>query len=127
MSNIHTYSDDNVDFNAPVATALVALRHAAMTALTFATAVIERRKFQRRFSRQAAMAVIEALLARVELRADPKDAAALTSDPGDDYLVALALDGGCEGIVTGDPHLSDQSLVAVIAPRTLADRLVAGE
>ena len=51
VSNIHTYSDDNVDFNAPVATALVALRHAAMTALTFATAVIERRKTERFIAR----------------------------------------------------------------------------
>jgi uncharacterized protein len=39
--------------------------------------------------------------------ADPTDALALLRDPDDDYLVALARDGGAEVIVSGDKDLLD--------------------
>ena len=89
--------------------------------------MIERPKFRGRFSRPAALAVIDALLTCVELREDPVAPTAFTPDRGDDYLVALGLEAGCEAIVTGDPHLSAQNVLAVLAPRTLADELGAGE
>jgi len=89
--------------------------------------VTERPKFAGRFSRPQASAVIDALLTRVELREDPHAPMAYTPDRDDDYLVALALEAGCEAIVSGDPHLSDQNVLAVLAPRTLADELDAAE
>jgi hypothetical protein len=56
-------------------------------------AVTERPKFSGRFSRQEALAVIDALLAAANMRDDPQAATTFTPDRSDDYL-AGQLDAG---------------------------------
>jgi putative PIN family toxin of toxin-antitoxin system len=89
-------------------------------------AVAERPKFSGRFSREEALATIDALLAVVEMRDDPEAATTFTPDRGDDYLVALALEAGCDAIVSGDRHLRAQDAVPVVSSSVLAEQLEAG-
>ena len=58
---------------------------------------------------------------------DPVDVPALTRDPKDDYLVALALQERVDAIVSGDRDLLDAGLEAppIWSPRQLADRITA--
>ena len=44
---------------------------------------------------------------------DPVVVPGVTSDPDDDYLVALARENNADGIVSGDPHLHDASEIGV--------------
>ena len=60
-----------------------------------------------------------------EWHADVLDPPAVTRDPKDDYLVALALAAGVEAITTGDDdlHAATDLGVAVLTPRELLTRL----
>jgi putative PIN family toxin of toxin-antitoxin system len=56
---------------------------------------------------------------------DPEVTAGLTSDPGDDYLVALARAAGAHFLISGDPHLTElkQARPPVLTPRAFLRRL----
>jgi len=56
---------------------------------------------------------------------DPPDPPSVTRDPGDDYLVALAVGAGADALVSGDRDLTDLTGagVTVLTPRGLIDHL----
>lgn len=58
---------------------------------------------------------------------DPPDPAPVRRDPGDDHLVALAIDAGADALVSGDRDSTDLTTagVTVLTPRGLVDRLAA--
>lgn len=58
---------------------------------------------------------------------DPVDVPAITRDPKDDYLVALALRERVDALVSGDRDLLDAGLGAppIWSPREAADRIAA--
>jgi putative PIN family toxin of toxin-antitoxin system len=57
---------------------------------------------------------------------DPEVTAGLTTDPGDDYLVALARTAKAHFLVSGDPHLTElkQARPPVLTPRAFLRRLI---
>jgi putative PIN family toxin of toxin-antitoxin system len=87
-------------------------------------AVLVRPKFRRWVSVADAVAFVESLGGKADLRPQPQATAPLRSrDPGDDYLVALA--EAAEALVTGDKDLLDLDLqpLPAITPRQLLDDL----
>lgn len=60
-----------------------------------------------------------------ELHDDPPPESGLTSDPKDDYLVALARATGADYLISGDQHLTELAnpRPAVLTPRALLDQL----
>lgn len=67
-----------------------------------------------------------ALLRRLSSgQADPEVVVGVTSDPGDDYLVALTIGAGAHFLVSGDPHLTElkQPRVPVLTPRAFLKRI----
>ncbi len=87
--------------------------------------VLLRPKFSELASDDEVRAYAEALAKGGVAFDDPVKPPALTSDPGDDYLVALAVAAGADAIVSGDRHLTELAdpPVAVLIPRALLDRL----
>lgn len=81
-----------------------------------------------RFRRHITIADVDAFL--VELHhsahhaADPHPPAAITRDPGDDYLVALAVETA-DVLVSGDRDLTDLAdpPVRILSPRAFLDEL----
>lgn len=63
--------------------------------------------------------------AESEIRDDPSHAPVVTEDPGDDYLVALAVAANAEVLVSGDSHLTELTdpPVPVLTPREFLERL----
>jgi uncharacterized protein len=59
---------------------------------------------------------------------DPPDPPPVTRDPGDDYLVALAVRAGADVLVSGDSDLTGPKIagVTVLTPRAFLERLEAG-
>jgi uncharacterized protein len=76
--------------------------------------------------RDEAEALVEELRRNAEL-VDDSDAVetGATSDPGDDYVVALARAAGAQAIVSGDAHLTDVSGLEppALTPRVFLDLL----
>jgi uncharacterized protein len=68
--------------------------------------VLQRPKFRRWLSVDEAIEFSTAISQLVETHADPPNPPAVTADPDDDYLVALALAAEVSAIVSGDPHLT---------------------
>lgn len=68
--------------------------------------VLQRPKFRRWLSADDAADFTAAISQLVELHADPPNPPAMTADPDDDYLIALALAAEVSAIVSGDPHLT---------------------
>ena len=68
---------------------------------------------------------VEALRGEALVADDIEDPPAVTPDPDDDYLVALAVAGRADLIVSGDSHLTDLSAppVPVLRPREFLDEL----
>jgi len=86
--------------------------------------VLARPTFRRYVSVEEAAAYVEAIAHRVELHPDPDEPAQATRDPGDDYLVALALAAKAEVLISGDADLLEADLaVPVLTPRRLLDQL----
>jgi putative PIN family toxin of toxin-antitoxin system len=73
-------------------------------------------------------AYVEALAAGGLAFEDPDEPPAVTPDPGDDYLVALAVTAGADAIVSGDRHLTELAdpPVPVLTARALLGRLERG-
>lgn len=87
--------------------------------------VLTRDKFRRYVSLDEAEHYVRMILRGATLIADPPDPPALTPDPGDDYLLALASAAGARFLVSGDPHLTEltEPVPPVLTPRAFLDRL----
>ena len=88
--------------------------------------VLLRPKVQRALaSGDEVRAYVEALAAGGVAFDDPAEPPTVTSDPGDDYLVLLAVAVGADAIVSGDRHLTElaDAPVPVVTPRALLERL----
>jgi len=83
-----------------------------------------------RFRRWVSLDVVSEFLGGLEDSALVLDDApaqpGLTSDPADDYLVALAREAGADFLVSGDQHLTGlvDALPPVLTPRQFRDRLL---
>lgn len=89
--------------------------------------VLVRPKFRRWVSLADAVAFVETLGGKADVRPDPGGSQRFVRDPDDDYLVAVAK--AVEAmIVTGDADLLDADLgdVKIVTPRQLVDMLGAG-
>lgn len=86
-------------------------------------AVLARPKFRRWIALDDAVAFVEGLGSKADLRADPGPPPQRVRDPDDDYLVALAASADAV-IVTGDADLLDAGLTPpAMTPRALLDSL----
>jgi len=87
--------------------------------------VLLRPQFQSFVEEHEARAYVAALAGEAVLVDDPEDPPAVTPDPDDDYLIALADVGGADAIISGDSHLTDLNRppVAVLRPRDFLDEL----
>ena len=68
--------------------------------------ILNRPRLRRRVEPPLARALVGLLGAQAELRADPIPIVGLTSDPRDDFIVALARATRADYIVSGDEHLT---------------------
>jgi uncharacterized protein len=92
--------------------------------LSEADGLAVRPRFRRWFAQESAAALIERLWVIAHIAPDAASAEALTRDPDDDYLVALARESGCDAIVSGDRDmLVFKGPPEVLTPRQLLDRL----
>lgn len=87
--------------------------------------VMRRAKFRSKLPEEAIQDFIVGLVDVAEVVADPPSTAIHTSDPDDDYLVALALAARVDVLVSGDRHLTDlaSSSVPVQTPRDFLARV----
>lgn len=96
---------------------------ASLQWLSEADGLAERPRFRRWFTREDAEALIERLWVIADIAPDPPEPEALTRDPNDDYLVALAREAGCDLIVSGDADLlTFYGPPEILSPRQLLDR-----
>jgi putative PIN family toxin of toxin-antitoxin system len=88
--------------------------------------VLMRPKFRRWFAETTARQLAERIERHATMLPDPDPPLAITRDPADDYLVALARAAGAEAIVSGDRDLLEAGLAdpPVWTPRLCANRLV---
>lgn len=87
--------------------------------------VLLRPKFRDVASEEEARAYAEALAREGLLVRDPEEIPEVTADPGDDYLVALAIAAAADALVSGDKDLTElvDPPVPVLTPRRLLERL----
>jgi putative PIN family toxin of toxin-antitoxin system len=88
--------------------------------------VLLRPKFRRYASQRETRAYVALLRRLATIVPDPSPlSVALTPDPGDDYLVALARASGAKMLVSGDAHLCDlvDPVPPVLRPRAFLDRI----
>ena len=87
--------------------------------------VLLRPKFATFVDEQDARAYVDALAGEGIVVADPEDPEPLTRDPGDDYLVALAIAAAAEAIVSVDADLLEleHPPLPMLSPRQLVDLL----
>jgi len=86
--------------------------------------VLARPKFARATREGRAVDFVGALRAGASMLSDAPGTGAITRDPKDDYLVALAVAGRAEAIVTGDRDLLDHDglVPPAITPREACER-----
>jgi putative PIN family toxin of toxin-antitoxin system len=89
------------------------------------TGVLLRDRFRRYVTAAEVRELIADLAAVAIVIPDPPDPAAVTRDPNDDYLVALAVAAGADALISGDRDLTDlaDQPVPVLTPRAFIDRL----
>jgi putative PIN family toxin of toxin-antitoxin system len=87
--------------------------------------VLARQKFRRYATLDQARRYVESLHRECRVADDPIEPRAVSPDPGDDYLVALALAAEANVLVSGDKHLTGltSSPVPVVNPRDFLERL----
>lgn len=68
---------------------------------------------------------VAAIKDRAELIPDPGVVTPVSSDPDDDYLIALARAAGVDALVSGDEDLTSLELgdLDILTPRQVLDRL----
>ncbi|MHB8289768.1 MAG: putative toxin-antitoxin system toxin component, PIN family [Acidimicrobiales bacterium] len=74
--------------------------------------VLAREKFAR-IGKETTRLTIDRLRTDAIPANDPAIVAGVTSDPNDDYLIALASQTEADGIVSGDPHLQSASGISI--------------
>ena len=79
--------------------------------------VLAREKFRRYLSQDEADEYVDGLQLVCELVADPVNPPAVSRDPNDDYLVAIASASDADALVSGD-----QDLLVLPSPRVLTPR-----
>lgn len=82
--------------------------------------VLRREKFRVFLTLEQAERFVEALARDASAVADPSDVPAVSRDPGDDYLIALARAAAAHVLVTGDADLLELDLpdLVIASPRT---------
>lgn len=87
--------------------------------------VLRRERFRRYLTIEEVERYISGLASRGEMFPDPVDVAAITRDPSDDYLVALAREARADAIVSGDADLLtlEAAEPPVLSPRALVEQL----
>jgi putative PIN family toxin of toxin-antitoxin system len=87
--------------------------------------VLQREKFRRYVSLRDAKAYVALLRRFATIHPDVNVESRLCSDPGDEYLIALAAAQNVNYLVSGDSHLTNikNPPIPIVSPRTLADRL----
>ena len=87
--------------------------------------VLARPKFRRYLTLEQADRYVASLGREGRLVDDPGEIDAVSPDPNDDYLIALARASRAHVLVSGDPHLTSLALpdVRVATPRDFLDRL----
>lgn len=87
--------------------------------------VLKRRKFRRWISTQTASNYVEALAEATTMIEDPVPLARTSSDPNDDYLLALGRAAPADYLVSGDTHLTSLagSNPPILPPREFLDLL----
>ena len=87
--------------------------------------VLLRPKFRPAAPEDEVRAYVDALAREAVLVLDPEQVPAVTVDPGDDYLVALAVAVGADAIVSGDRDLTELANppIPILTPRELLERL----
>lgn len=83
--------------------------------------VLLREKFRRYATEEEVQAYAETIKRLAIVVEDPKDAPRVSTDPKDDYLVALAISASAI-LVSGDPHLTElkHTDAEVMRPREFA-------
>lgn len=110
---------------------LVALREGAFELIASPTlidevdTVLKRDKFRRYVSASEAATFIASIRGSCTLMDDPPPSdRALSEDPRDEYLIALARAARADAIVSGDPHLIRlRGRIPVQTPREFVDSL----
>ncbi len=69
--------------------------------------VLARPKFRRWVAESDCLKFVAVLAQSATVVGDPPVLAALSPDPGDDYLIALARTGDADYLVSGDRHLTE--------------------
>lgn len=87
--------------------------------------VLRRPRFREWVDEREVEAFLAALRDRAVFESDPDDVPAVSPDPGDDYLIALAIEAGAHVLVSGDRHLTELagSRPPVRTPRAFLDAL----
>jgi uncharacterized protein len=89
--------------------------------------VLARPRLRRWISTATASEFVAGLEESAVIIDDPPEPAALTADPDDDYLIALARAGGADYLVSGDRHLTELADAdpPVLTPRQFLELLTA--
>ena len=87
--------------------------------------VLRRPKFRRYVDEDRVREYVERIQRHATVVDDPRDRPAVTRDPNDDHLVALARQERVDAIVSGDRDLLEAQLAGlrVWTPRNLVERL----
>ncbi len=87
--------------------------------------VLTRPKFQRYLTPGQAERFLASLRREAQVVDDPEDIEAVSPDPSDDYLVALARARRAHVLVSGDPHLTSLRVLdlVLLTPRRFLERL----
>lgn len=87
--------------------------------------VLLRPKFRRYTTAEEVTEYVELFRRSAILKSGPAVLGSFTSDPKDDYLVALSRSSGAHFLVSGDPHLTGLSdpEPPVLTPRTFLEML----
>ncbi len=89
------------------------------------TGVLLRERFRRYVTAAEVRELVGDLAAVATVLRDPPVQVAITRDPNDDYLVALAVEAQADALISGDRDLTElqDAPVPVLTPRTFLDRL----
>jgi putative PIN family toxin of toxin-antitoxin system len=89
------------------------------------TGVLLRDRFRRYASPEEVRELVADLAAVAIVLRDPPDPVAVTRDPNDDHLVALAVAAQADALISGDRDLTDlqDAPIPVLTPRTFLIRL----
>ena len=90
------------------------------------SAVLDRPRFRKHLSEQDAHRFVEMIRELAEVVDDPLEGGdPITSDPDDDFVVALAEAVGADGLISGDLHLTTlrRRGLTVMTPRDLLNAL----